>query len=233
MSQLRFSALLLLRCCETFSWVRTCKSATTVLFIFEFRLCSSVIKKLWKCAVKQYSTKSERKRRHQNMQCPSPYWSTPLTPEDRRINSKKKTFTILRFCKLFAGNFFCERKYFSWNCRFWMFFISSVLSRSILQFDGNWEVLENFSGENNSGFIEIKTKANIGIWRENTFLKAESLDGTRLQFDGKKLVSFMLLSIWQEFFFFGKLLFCNEIIISVKIAIWREIHTFESNRSFF
>ena len=26
------------------------------------------------------------------MQCPSPYWSTPLTPEDRRINGKEKNF---------------------------------------------------------------------------------------------------------------------------------------------
>ena len=98
-----------LRCydCETFSWVRTCKSATT--FIFEFRLCS-VIKKLWKCAVQFYPPKSERKRQ-KNMQCPSPYWSTPLTPEDRRINSKKKNFSnsfLHRFRKLFAGNF-CKK----------------------------------------------------------------------------------------------------------------------------
>lgn len=46
------------------------------------------------------------------MQCPSPYWSTPLTPEDRRINSKKKTFPILRFRKLFAGNFFAKENIF-------------------------------------------------------------------------------------------------------------------------
>ena len=94
------------------------------------------------------------------------------------------------------------------------------------------EVLENFSGENNSGFIEIKTKANIRIWRENTFLKAESLDGIRLQFDGKKLVSFYVIvnltGFFSESYSFG-----NEIIKSVKIAIWREIHTFDSIRSFF
>ena len=88
------------------------------------------------------------------------------------------------------------------------------------------EVLENFSGENNSGFIEIKTKANIGIWRENTFLKAESLDGIRLQFDGKKL---LVLSYCQfdRIFFSESYSFCNEIIKFVKIAIWREIWVYQ------
>ena len=72
------------------------------------------------------------------MQCPSPYWSTPLTPEDRRINSKKKTFPILRFRKLFAGNFFAKENIFPELVGFECFFVSSVLSRSTLQFDGKF-----------------------------------------------------------------------------------------------
>ena len=72
------------------------------------------------------------------MQCPSPYWSTPLTPEDRRINSKKKTFPILRFRKLFAGNFFAKENIFPEFVGFECFFVSPVLSRSILQFDGKF-----------------------------------------------------------------------------------------------
>ena len=45
------------------------------------------------------------------MQCPSPYWSTPLTPEDRRINSKNlKTFSLRK--KLVQINFLGQKTTF-------------------------------------------------------------------------------------------------------------------------
>ena len=46
------------------------------------------------------------------MQCPSPYWSTPLTPEDRRINSKKKLFQFFVSVNFLRAIFFAKENIF-------------------------------------------------------------------------------------------------------------------------